>query len=231
MFPVLVAAFVVWLCVALWTGAGEPRSTATGDPDPLSTEPAESGPPHSEAGSGLGDVPEPSAGARSLASLDDGWQRVTGGGNAAETRWPASNPWIRRWTVADGSIHPALSLAGRIFGVSYGWLHACVHSEGGHVSARKLRRALRWGTQPGWNTAGSYAFGPFQFMLSEKPAPRATEWGTFGAYAEAAFTSARLRGQPVPYRFRRPDSNVGQAVVAAFMFSHGHSGQWTGAGC
>lgn len=155
----------------------------------------------------------------------DGWQVV---------KPRRSSPWIGKWTRIDrNGIHASLFAASRVFGVSYLWLHACNHSEGGHVATLRLRASLRTGAQPGWNTTGSYAFGPMQFMLSSKPAPLRWpfRWGTFGSYMYAAFADARRRGTPVPTRFRRPDSNLGQAVVAAYMFARGHSGQWTGAGC
>lgn len=68
-------------------------------------------------------------------------------------------------------------------------------------------------------------------MLGRKPPQDAGDWGTFGRYVHSAFIAAKLRGVAVPYRFKRPDSYVGQAITTAYMFSIGQSGQWEGAGC
>lgn len=79
--------------------------------------------------------------------------------------------------------------------------------------------------------SGSYAFGPWQYMLGARPPSSSRQWGTFGKYVHSAFRAARDRGASVPYRFKRPDSFVGQALTTAFMFKIGQSGQWAGAGC
>jgi hypothetical protein len=106
----------------------------------------------------------------------------------------------------EGDFHRALELASKTFRVSYSWLHNCDHDEG---SDRMV-----------WNTGGSGAFGPMQFMR-----------GTFYSNVGRAFSTARARGVKLPARFARWDSNVGQAFTAASMFSRGLSSHWTGASC
>lgn len=111
-----------------------------------------------------------------------------------------------RWASVESSFHSALRLASSTFGVSYGWLHSCDHSEG---SDRFV-----------YNRGGSGAYGPMQFMS-----------GTFYSNVGAAFAYARMRGVAVPSQYARWDSDIGQAFTAAWMFKIGQSGQWTGAGC
>jgi hypothetical protein len=111
------------------------------------------------------------------------------------------NRYYRSWEAQERDWHLALSRAAARFGVSYSWLHACNHSEGGHAFV--------------WNRQGSGAFGPMQFMS-----------GTLYAYVDDA---RRAAGFPV--RYARWDSYVGQAYTAAYMFSRGLSSHWTGSGC
>lgn len=122
-------------------------------------------------------------------------------------RWANINHWrayqreAAIWNARNADIHKAIWGASRAYGVSASWLHACVHSEGGHG---------RWV----WNTSGSGAGGWFQFMR-----------GTFYGYVHKA-----QRGK-FPARFKNWNSRVGQAYTAAYMFKIGESKQWTGHGC
>jgi hypothetical protein len=109
--------------------------------------------------------------------------------------------YFESWEAMENDWHHALSSAAARFGVSYSWLHSCNHSEGGHGM--------------GWNHQGSGAFGPMQFMS-----------GTFYAYVDDAGRAA-----DIPARYQRWDSWVGQAYTAAYMFGHGLSSHWVGAGC
>jgi hypothetical protein len=149
---------------------------------------------------------------------------------AQQSRYDGTR-WIRLWEKRDASLSESTRIAAATHRVSESWLRSCNGSEGGNVSVRKLRVSLVRGWGPGWNLAGSYAFGPWQYMLGDRPPDGPHEWGTFGAYDDAAFWATRARGVNVPFRFKRPDSNVGQALVTAYMFSRGLSSHWVGAGC
>lgn len=158
----------------------------------------------------------------------DPWVRVS----AQATASPKPNPWIALWTSRDRDLPTATKIAAATFGVSYDWLRSCNRSEGGGTGRLTLAYSLRhYVSGRGWNRSGSRAFGPWQFMLDQKPAPSSTQWGTFGSYVHAAFLRARARHVYVPFRFKTPDSYVGQAMTAAYMFSIGKSSHWTGAGC
>lgn len=116
---------------------------------------------------------------------------------------------LRKYESANTDLHAALRLAARHHGVSYTWLHSCAHSEG-HIDGRR---------SPGgpidpfiMNHQGSGAGGWMQFMES-----------TFYGNLEGAST--------LPSKYKRWNSKLGQAYVAAYMFSIGQSRQWTGAGC
>lgn len=140
--------------------------------------------------------------------------------------------WVEKWEKADESIYPAIHIASRIFRVDESLLDKIVGDEGGNVDPQTLHSSLCTGSQPGWNNRGSYAFGPFQFMLDRKPACMVeTEWGTFGAYDDAAFHAAKKLGVAVPYRFKSPASNVGQAITAAYMVSTGGLYHWCASQC
>lgn len=139
--------------------------------------------------------------------------------------------YIAGWERRDHDTKSALRAAAFIFKVDYSWLSACNDNEGGHNDPERLAYSLRTGNQPGWNTAGSNAFGAMQFMLDRKPAPNPGDWGTYEKYADIAFDIAKDRGYWIPARYNTPASNVGQATTAAFMFAAGQSGQWSGAGC
>lgn len=159
----------------------------------------------------------------------DPWVKVKP--KAAEP-WPDSNPWIGLWTRRDYDLAESIRVAASTFRVSARWLTDCKDDEGGDTARRTLAVTLHTGFGKGWNAGGrgTPAFGPWQFMLDRKPA-RHGEWGTFGRYVHAAFAKARERRVFVPFRFKTPDSYVGQAITAAFMFSINQSHQWTGAGC
>lgn len=139
--------------------------------------------------------------------------------------------YIHMWDRYDHDTTRALKAAGFIFKVDWHWLSACNDAEGGHNDPARLLYSLRTGSQPGWNNAGSYAFGAMQFMLDRKPAPHRADWGTYEKYSPIAFAIAKDNGFWVPHRFNTPASNVGQAITAGFMFSAGMSSQWSGAGC
>lgn len=138
--------------------------------------------------------------------------------------------WVKQWTRADESIWPAITRAAKVFRVDAGLLRTIVGREGGNVNPRTLKTSLCNGTQPGWNTQGSRAFGAFQFMLDDKPACKGA-WGTFATYVQAAFLSAKDRGSPVPARFKTPASNVGQALTAAYMIANGGLHHWCASMC
>lgn len=140
-------------------------------------------------------------------------------------RYPDNNAWIKLWTKRDQSIYSSIKVAANIFRVSESTLRAVNGGEGGNVHPAKLRVTI---CNPsayggiGWNTQGSAAFGPFQFMLDYRGAcNRQKAWGTFGSYDDAAFQEAKRQGISVPYRFKHPASNVGQALTAAYMISRG----------
>jgi hypothetical protein len=159
-----------------------------------------------------------------------------GGGAATSTAtaggFPANNAWIKKWDRLDQTIWTANREAAKTFRVSERLLDGIVGAEGGNINPRTLRANLCSGRQPGWNLAGSSAFGPFQFMLSYRGACfNAHAWGTFGSYDDAAFKDAKRRGNPVPYRFKHPASNVGQAVTAAYMLANGGLSHWCASQC
>jgi len=110
------------------------------------------------------------------------------------------------WASLNQNFHQSLRLAASTFRVSYQWLHACAHSEGGHGFI--------------YSNSGSGAFGPFQFI-------RSTFYGNVGA----AFQRAAARGTAIPIGYERWDSYLGQSFTAAYMFSIGESYEWTGAAC
>jgi len=142
------------------------------------------------------------------------------------------HPWIKKWTKKDHSLSKSIEAASWTFKISAGWLWACNEAEGGNVSRRKLAVSIRHSEGKGWNVTGhSAAFGPWQYMLGARPPSGPHEWGTFGSYVHAAFRDAKARGVAIPYRFKRPDSYVGQAITTAYMFKHGLSWHWVGAGC
>ena len=144
----------------------------------------------------------------------------------AQAQLTNSNPWIKKWTRYDSSIYAAIKPAAFIFKASPRTMKTIVGREGGNVNPRKLKVSLcrTWGK--GWNVTGnSAAFGPMQFMLDYRGACfNANAWGTFGTWDDAAFRDAKSRGFPVPYRFKHPASNVGQAITTAYMLSHSHTG-------
>ena len=153
----------------------------------------------------------------------------------AEINHPKWRPWIRdhwqaryekaraqyrvwqksaaRWERLDRDIHRATAFAADLFGVSYAWLHACMHSEGGHH-----------GWPPNWAGAG----GPFQFLSGTFKGMSVPTWPEL---KPGSFTAARNKGAPVPLKYRNWYSDLGQALTAAYAFSRGYSYHWYGSGC
>jgi len=114
-----------------------------------------------------------------------------------------------KWERANRDFHYALKLASEHYGVAYSWLHACAHSEG-HIHGRRT---------PGgpidpfvMNHGGSGAGGWMQFM-------------------EPTFYGNLRGANPLPRKYHKWNSKLGQAYVAAYMFKIGQSRQWTGPGC
>jgi hypothetical protein len=169
-----------------------------------------------------------------LAALGGGVAETAHAGKVQEKAVPVKihvhlfihkTTWIEKWQKFDESIYPANHVAAGIFNVSESLLNRIVGDEGGNINPRTLHSSLCTGSQPGWNLLGSSAFGPYQFMLDYKaPCDRESDgWGTFGSYDDAAFHEAKVLGFAVPYRFKSPASNVGQAITAAYMIAHGGS--------
>lgn len=170
---------------------------------------------------------------------------AVGGGMAtstaqADSKFDIQNKWIKKWVTLDQNIHQAVVEAAKTFKVSGSLLETIVGREGGNVNPAKLRVTIcdpyafgiAGGGGLGWNNLGSSAFGPFQFLLGIKPAcNHASAWGTFSSFDDAAFQAAKEKGNPVPYRFKHPASNVGQAIVAAYMISKGGLHHWCASMC
>ena len=96
----------------------------------------------------------------------------------------------------------ATALAERVFPGTQGWLLSCSEHEGGHSEWR-------------WNYQGSGAGGWMQFMES-----------TYDSYDGDALADVTARGfsyaaEDVGYR-----TPLGQALVAAWMRTHGLSSHW-----
>lgn len=154
-------------------------------------------------------------------------------GTGKPKRWHCeASKWIEKglWGKIDLSIWPSINYASSVFNVSASTMRTIVGREGGNIHPAKLRATIcdpyaygiAGGGGLGWNNTGSYAFGPYQFMLSYKPAcNNPSAWGTFGAYDGTAFAAAWQRGHRVPYIYKHPASNLGQSVVAAYMLSIG----------
>jgi hypothetical protein len=145
---------------------------------------------------------------------------------------PQGNKWIAGWTKADSSIYPSINKASKLFGVDPSLMKTIVGREGGNISPATLARSLCNGYGVGWNLQGSAAFGPFQFMLDYRGACyNQWDWGTFGSYDDAAFQAAKQLGTPIPYRFKSPASNLGQAITAAYMLANGGLSHWCASMC
>ncbi len=120
------------------------------------------------------------------------------------------------WAVRERDFHKALVWATGLFGSSYGWVHGCAHNEGGHGPALI------------WNTGGSGAYGPGQFML-----------GTWTWMSNAAWKQAAAQGVRIPRHIMwggspyssRSDTLAGQAIAMAWAFSRGLSRHWVAPGC
>lgn len=134
--------------------------------------------------------------------------------------------WKREWNHRERDFDYALKTASAHFGVSHSWLKACNRSEGGAGHWKwngGTYQIHSWDRPRGSSGAG----GPMQFKSS-------TYYGNI--------TQSRGALQSVlPRRYRSGDGTpsnpsgwrlrAGQAYVAAYMFAHGDSNQWTGAGC
>jgi len=116
--------------------------------------------------------------------------------------WPGPS-----WDRIDRDLHSAIRYFAAAQHVSYQWLHACIHSEGGHGP-----------TSYPVGAAGEH--GPSQFLP-----------GTFSSFAPSAWADYRREGIHVPARFRGWDSDTGQVAVHAWAFAHGLSWHWYGTGC
>ena len=110
---------------------------------------------------------------------------------------------------ANNNFDLALKLASRYYGVSYSWLHACAYSEG-HIEGRR---------KPG---------GPIDPFIMNRQGSGAGGWMQF---MESTFYGNLEGAKPIPRKYRKWTSKLGQAYVAAYMFKHGQSGQWAGSGC
>ena len=96
----------------------------------------------------------------------------------------------------------ATALADRVFPGTQAWLLSCSSGEGGHG---------------GWvnNYQGSDAGGWMQFMP-----------GTFSSYQGAALAEVTRRGYSYPAEYVGYYAPLGQALVAAWMRTHGESHHW-----
>lgn len=90
---------------------------------------------------------------------------------------------------------------------SAAWLLACSASEGGHGGFV-------------YNRQGSGAGGQMQFLE-----------GTFWRMYAAAQADLAVRGYRIPASTASWYSPLGQAIAAAWGYTHGRRGEWYGAGC
>lgn len=145
--------------------------------------------------------------------------------HSAPIVFKANNKWILRFTKIDQSIYSSIAIAAPLFGVSQSLLIDIIEGEGGNNAPDILSKSLCLGYGKGWNLAGSSAFGAFQFMLSNRSACYSHElWGTFACCDFQAFKAAKLLGLAIPYRFKNPASNLGQAITAAYMIANPSTG-------
>jgi hypothetical protein len=106
-----------------------------------------------------------------------------------------------------GDWYTAVRIVQRVWPGTEGWLRSCSASEGGSGAFVMNRQ-------------GSGAGGWLQFMS-----------GTFYGHIGAAVAEARSRGFDIPVMARSWGSPLGQAATGAYMYSHGMSYHWVGAGC
>lgn len=140
----------------------------------------------------------------------------------------ATNKWIQKYSRIDQSIYTSIAIAAPLFGVSQSLLIDIIEGEGGNVNPTTLSESLCLGYGKGWNYTGnppSAAFGAFQFMLKYRGACYNHDaWGTFACCDYAAFKQAKDLGLTIPYRFKNPASNLGQAITAAYMIANPSTG-------
>lgn len=138
-----------------------------------------------------------------------------------------TKPQKPQWQKLDRDLHAALAYASKRWGVSYSWLHACAHGEGGHGRFIDNKPYIRTSVPRifGYRYDGD---GWFQFLNSAHSGGFPTK--TWEWMSNAAWKDGRKGGRP-PGRFRRVDSKLGQAYTAAWAFSRGHSSHWYGDGC
>jgi len=122
----------------------------------------------------------------------------------------------KTWRQLRRDFHKALSFSADFWVVSYAKLHACAHAEGGH------------GPHMAWNSQGSGAYGPLQYMV-----------GTYQSFSNEAFKTAKRAGLKVPTNMMwggsryssRSDTPFGQAFTTGWAFSVGLNSHWAAWPC
>lgn len=145
---------------------------------------------------------------------------------------PRAGAFGHRWRWYEG--HPergwgfyeraAGVMARRVFGASAAsWAISCSRSEGHGMMVWNGGYFDPYLTQaPGPAPGGSStAYGPMQFMS-----------GTLYGSVDGAFYYARHRGfKGLPNKYKRWNSNIAQALTAAYIYTKGGTSAWTGASC
>lgn len=150
---------------------------------------------------------------QSVAYLD--WLRVEW-----KSRRDRCRERLASWEYLERDFHHSLRWVAAKFDVNYSWLHTCDHSEG---SDRMVWNGgivdpnLSYYPRP---SGSSGAYGPMQFME-----------GTFSGFSRHGWDALKARGIKVPQGYRRWNSNLGQAIAAAWGFRNGLSYHWVGRGC
>jgi hypothetical protein len=154
---------------------------------------------------------------RSKVDQAQSWRIV--GWHGHRWRWYEGKP-ARGW-----GFYERASIIGRyVFGSSAAsWTIGCSRSEGHGMmvwNGGYFDPFLRYYPGPGPGGA-STAYGPMQFMYS-----------TMMGSVDGAFSIARHRGvRHLPNRYKHWNSNIGQFLTAAYMYTKGGTGHWTGASC
>lgn len=110
------------------------------------------------------------------------------------------------WALFERDLHKSAKKATLVWGISYNWIHSCMHGEGGHG--------------PSFPVGAAGEHGPMQFLS-----------GTFWRMAPQAWKAYAKRGIRIPKQYYDWDSTVGQVWTAAWAFAHGYSHEWFGRGC